>query len=174
MDEAGCPFCFTIDGDTLKDNTVTVRHRDTQQHIRRVTLQDRPQRHGQRRPPLPLVDAVDERHLEQHVRPGPASLLDQTAHGAAVVVLVPPRVLDVPLDLHPAPELVRDRADGHHVAVQQPGRGRVEHLSGHRVEVHVPEDPIRLVGPSTRVAACGVNPPANRNRSPIASPAANS
>jgi glycyl-tRNA synthetase len=29
MDEAGCPFCFTIDGDTLKDQTVTVRHRDT-------------------------------------------------------------------------------------------------------------------------------------------------
>jgi glycyl-tRNA synthetase len=29
MDEAGCPFCFTIDGDTLKDNTVTVRDRDT-------------------------------------------------------------------------------------------------------------------------------------------------
>jgi glycyl-tRNA synthetase len=30
MDEAGTPFCFTIDGDTLKDFTVTVRHRDTQ------------------------------------------------------------------------------------------------------------------------------------------------
>ena len=29
MDEAGCPFCFTVDGDTLKDNTVTVRDRDT-------------------------------------------------------------------------------------------------------------------------------------------------
>jgi glycyl-tRNA synthetase len=25
----GTPFCFTIDGDTLKDQTVTVRHRDT-------------------------------------------------------------------------------------------------------------------------------------------------
>jgi glycyl-tRNA synthetase len=33
MDEAGCPFCFTIDGDTVKDQTVTVRDRDTgQQH----------------------------------------------------------------------------------------------------------------------------------------------
>jgi glycyl-tRNA synthetase len=30
MDEAGTPYCFTIDGDTLKDQTVTVRHRDTQ------------------------------------------------------------------------------------------------------------------------------------------------
>ena len=30
MDEAGCPFCFTIDGDTAKDQSVTVRHRDTQ------------------------------------------------------------------------------------------------------------------------------------------------
>ncbi len=29
MDEAGCPFCFTIDGDTAKDQTVTVRDRDT-------------------------------------------------------------------------------------------------------------------------------------------------
>jgi glycyl-tRNA synthetase len=29
MDEAGCPFCFTIDGDTLKDQTVTMRDRDT-------------------------------------------------------------------------------------------------------------------------------------------------
>jgi glycyl-tRNA synthetase len=29
MDEAGCPFCFTIDGETMTDQTVTVRHRDT-------------------------------------------------------------------------------------------------------------------------------------------------
>ncbi|MAY74626.1 MAG: glycine--tRNA ligase [Phycisphaerae bacterium] len=29
MDEAGCPFCFTIDGDSLTDQTVTVRERDT-------------------------------------------------------------------------------------------------------------------------------------------------
>lgn len=29
MDEAGTPFCFTIDGDTLKDQTVTVRDRDS-------------------------------------------------------------------------------------------------------------------------------------------------
>ena len=29
MDEAGCPFCFTIDGDTLTDGTVTVRDRDS-------------------------------------------------------------------------------------------------------------------------------------------------
>jgi glycyl-tRNA synthetase len=29
MDEAGCPFCFTIDTDTPKDQTVTVRDRDT-------------------------------------------------------------------------------------------------------------------------------------------------
>jgi glycyl-tRNA synthetase len=31
MDEAGTPFCITIDGDTLKDQTVTVRIRDTAQ-----------------------------------------------------------------------------------------------------------------------------------------------
>ncbi|MBX3386711.1 MAG: glycine--tRNA ligase [Phycisphaeraceae bacterium] len=29
MDEAGCPFCFTVDGDTVKDQTVTLRDRDT-------------------------------------------------------------------------------------------------------------------------------------------------
>jgi glycyl-tRNA synthetase len=29
MDEAGCPFCFTIDGQTLQDQSVTVRDRDT-------------------------------------------------------------------------------------------------------------------------------------------------
>jgi glycyl-tRNA synthetase len=29
MDEAGCPFCFTIDGQTATDQTVTVRDRDT-------------------------------------------------------------------------------------------------------------------------------------------------
>ena len=29
QDEAGTPYCITIDGDTLKDNTVTVRDRDT-------------------------------------------------------------------------------------------------------------------------------------------------
>lgn len=29
MDEAGTPYCFTIDGDTPTDQTVTVRHRDS-------------------------------------------------------------------------------------------------------------------------------------------------
>jgi glycyl-tRNA synthetase len=28
MDEAGTPFCFTVDGQTLEDQSVTVRHRD--------------------------------------------------------------------------------------------------------------------------------------------------
>jgi len=31
MDEAGTPFCITIDGDTLTNNTVTIRNRDTLQ-----------------------------------------------------------------------------------------------------------------------------------------------
>jgi glycyl-tRNA synthetase len=30
MDESGTPFCFTVDGDTLTNQTVTVRDRDTQ------------------------------------------------------------------------------------------------------------------------------------------------
>jgi glycyl-tRNA synthetase len=34
MDEAGTPFCVTVDGDTTKDQTVTVRHRDTAQQER--------------------------------------------------------------------------------------------------------------------------------------------
>jgi glycyl-tRNA synthetase len=29
QDEAGTPFCITIDGDTIKDDTVTIRNRDT-------------------------------------------------------------------------------------------------------------------------------------------------
>ncbi len=37
MDEAGCPYCFTIDGETLTDQTVTVRHRDTG-HQERIAL----------------------------------------------------------------------------------------------------------------------------------------
>ena len=34
MDEAGCPFCFTIDGDTMTGNTITVRDRDTLEQSR--------------------------------------------------------------------------------------------------------------------------------------------
>jgi len=34
LDEAGTPFCITIDFDGLEDNTVTIRHRDTMQQER--------------------------------------------------------------------------------------------------------------------------------------------
>lgn len=34
MDEAGTPYCITVDGDTTKDQTVTVRSRDTAQQER--------------------------------------------------------------------------------------------------------------------------------------------
>lgn len=34
MDEAGTPFCITVDGDTLKDGTVTIRDRDTLEQVR--------------------------------------------------------------------------------------------------------------------------------------------
>ncbi len=37
MDECGTPYCVTIDGDTLKDQAVTIRDRDTAQQ-ERVTL----------------------------------------------------------------------------------------------------------------------------------------
>jgi glycyl-tRNA synthetase len=35
MDEIGTPFCITVDHDTLKDNTVTIRDRDTTKQIRK-------------------------------------------------------------------------------------------------------------------------------------------
>lgn len=34
MDEAGTPFCLTIDSDTLSDGTVTIRHRDSMKQER--------------------------------------------------------------------------------------------------------------------------------------------
>ena len=34
MDEAGTPYCMTIDGDTLEDHAVTVRERNTQSQER--------------------------------------------------------------------------------------------------------------------------------------------
>ena len=39
MDEAGCPYCFTIDGQTLQDQTVTVRERDSMEQVRIATSQ---------------------------------------------------------------------------------------------------------------------------------------
>jgi len=37
MDEVGTPFCITVDHDTLKDNSVTVRDRDTTKQRRKKT-----------------------------------------------------------------------------------------------------------------------------------------
>jgi glycyl-tRNA synthetase len=34
QDEAGTPFCITVDFQTLEDNTVTVRDRDTAEQVR--------------------------------------------------------------------------------------------------------------------------------------------
>jgi glycyl-tRNA synthetase len=34
MDEAGCPYCITIDGQTKEDDTVTIRDRDTMEQTR--------------------------------------------------------------------------------------------------------------------------------------------
>jgi len=39
QDEAGTPFCITVDGQTLEDRTVTVRERDSMQQIRVSTDQ---------------------------------------------------------------------------------------------------------------------------------------
>ncbi|MDD1767148.1 MAG: glycine--tRNA ligase, partial [Methanomassiliicoccales archaeon] len=34
MDEAGTPWCVTVDYDTLKDGSVTIRDRDTTEQVR--------------------------------------------------------------------------------------------------------------------------------------------
>ena len=34
QDAAGTPFCITVDHDTLEDNSVTIRHRDTMEQNR--------------------------------------------------------------------------------------------------------------------------------------------
>jgi len=39
QDEAGTPFCVTVDGQTLQDNTVTVRERDSMDQVRITTDQ---------------------------------------------------------------------------------------------------------------------------------------
>jgi glycyl-tRNA synthetase len=39
QDEAGTPFCVTVDGQTLQDQTVTVRERDSMEQIRIATAQ---------------------------------------------------------------------------------------------------------------------------------------
>jgi len=39
QDEAGTPFCITVDGQTLQDQTVTVRERDSMEQIRLATDQ---------------------------------------------------------------------------------------------------------------------------------------
>ena len=48
-DEIGVPFCITIDFDTLEDNTVTIRDRDTMEQIR-----------------LPIADV--EKYIEEKVQ----------------------------------------------------------------------------------------------------------
>jgi glycyl-tRNA synthetase len=42
QDEAGTPFCITVDGQTIEDNTVTVRHRDSMEQTRISTDQVKP------------------------------------------------------------------------------------------------------------------------------------
>jgi glycyl-tRNA synthetase len=34
MDAIGTPYCITVDHQTLEDNTVTIRDRDTMQQVR--------------------------------------------------------------------------------------------------------------------------------------------
>jgi glycyl-tRNA synthetase len=46
MDEIGCPAAITIDGQTMKDNTVTIRDRDTLKQVR-VNISELQQKLGQ-------------------------------------------------------------------------------------------------------------------------------
>ena len=39
QDEAGTPYCVTVDGQTLEDQTVTVRQRDSMEQVRIATDQ---------------------------------------------------------------------------------------------------------------------------------------
>ncbi len=39
QDANGTPFCITVDHDTLEDNTVTIRHRDTMEQ-KRVKIEE--------------------------------------------------------------------------------------------------------------------------------------
>ena len=39
MDEAGCPYCITIDGQTLEDETMTLRDRDSMEQTRMKTTE---------------------------------------------------------------------------------------------------------------------------------------
>jgi glycyl-tRNA synthetase len=39
MDEAGCPFCITVDGQTLEDDTMTMRDRDTMEQTRMTSAE---------------------------------------------------------------------------------------------------------------------------------------
>jgi glycyl-tRNA synthetase len=39
MDEAGCPFCVTIDGQTLEDDTMTLRDRDSMEQTRMTSTE---------------------------------------------------------------------------------------------------------------------------------------
>ncbi|MCX5646917.1 MAG: glycine--tRNA ligase [Phycisphaerae bacterium] len=41
QDEAGTPFCITVDGQTLQDQTVTIRERDSMEQVRIATAQVR-------------------------------------------------------------------------------------------------------------------------------------
>jgi glycyl-tRNA synthetase len=49
QDEAGTPFCITIDSETLSDETVTIRDRDTCEQIR-----------------IPMVDVLD--HITERLK----------------------------------------------------------------------------------------------------------
>merc|ERR1712032_1586257 len=40
MDEVGTPFCCTIDFETLKDSTVTIRDRDEPMTVRRIHMDE--------------------------------------------------------------------------------------------------------------------------------------
>ena len=63
QDEAGTPFCFTIDGQTLQDQTVTIRNRDTLEQSR-MPIAAVLERAAQ----TTIVNEIDSCHLAGRVR----------------------------------------------------------------------------------------------------------
>ena len=64
QDEAGTPYCITVDGQTLQDQTVTIRDRDT---LETTALADH-RRDGERTAQTTVVSQVDSCHLAGRVR----------------------------------------------------------------------------------------------------------
>src|SRR5437879_2707154 len=91
QDEAGTPYCITIDGQTLQDDTVTFRDRDTTQQWR-----------------VPVRGAADE--LRKRLQPGAGGVrLSEPARRADA-----PTLARLFAALRPPPQPMVDQHQRHH------------------------------------------------------------